>query len=210
MKKSKILQIGLAVVIVALAIVLYNSIMKPVRFDNEYILRRDAVVVKLKEIRTLQEGYKITYGKYASTMDSLISGLTEGRLPVVKKYGNVPDEMTEAEALKQGIIRRDTVFMNPLEKMREEKKTTLTDEQLETLKYIPYTDNEEFEMAARFVEKSGFDVPVFEVKVHLSVLLADLDEQDVRNKIAELEQANKYPGWKVGDLDNPITDGNFE
>ena len=65
-------------------------------------------------------------------------------------------------------------------------------------------------MRSRFVEKSGFDVPVFEVKVHLSVLLADLDEQDVRNKIAELEQANRYPGWKVGDFDNPITDGNFE
>ena len=62
MKKSKILQIALAVVIVVLAFVLYNSIMKPVRFDNEFILRRDAVVVKLKEIRTLQEGYKITYG----------------------------------------------------------------------------------------------------------------------------------------------------
>ena len=38
----------------------------------------------------------------------------------------------------------------------------------------------------------------------------NIDEQDVRNKIAELEQANRYPGWKVGDFDNPITDGNFE
>ncbi|MBQ8045949.1 MAG: hypothetical protein IJ269_06310 [Bacteroidales bacterium] len=210
MKTSKILQIALAVVIVVLIVLLYNSIMKPVRFDNEYILRRDAVVVKLKEIRNLQETYKMTYGRYAGDIDSLVLGLKEGKLPVVKKYGNVPDEMTEAEALKKGIIRRDTVFMNPLEKMREEGKTALTDEQLSKLKYVPYTDNKTFEMRSRFVEKSGFDVPVFEVKVHLSVLLADLDEQDVRNKIAELEQANRYPGWKVGDFDNPITDGNFE
>ena len=126
------------------------------------------------------------------------------------EYGNVPDEMTEAEALKQGIIRRDTVFMNPLEKMREEKKTALTDAQLAQLKYVPYTDNQTFEMRARFVEKSGFEVPVFEAKVHLSVLLADLDEQDVNNKIAQLEDMNRYPGWKVGDYDEPITDGNFE
>ena len=210
MKTSKILQVALAVVIVVLIVLLYNSIMKPVRFDNEYILRRDAVVVKLKEIRNLQETYKMTYGRYASDIDSLVLGLKEGKLPVVKKYGNVPDEMTEAEALAKGIIRRDTVFMNPLEKMREEGKTAMTDEQLARLKYIPYTDNKIFEMRSRFVEKSGFDVPVFEAKVHLSVLLADLDQQDVMNKIAELEQSNKYPGWKVGDYDNPITDGNFE
>ena len=210
MKTNKIFQIALAVVIVGLAVLLYNSIMKPVRFDNEYNQRRDAVVVKLKEIRNLQEAYKMTYGCYANDMDSLILGLQEGKLPVVKKYGNVPDEMTEAEALKQGIIRRDTVFMNPLEKMREEKKTALTDAQLAQLKYVPYTDNQTFEMRARFVEKSGFEVPVFEAKVHLSVLLADLDEQDVNNKIAQLEDMNRYPGWKVGDMEQPITDGNWE
>ena len=101
MKNSKILQIALGVVIVVLAVALYNSIMKPVRFDNEYILRRDAVVVKLKEIRNLQEVYKMTYGHYANDIDSLVLGLQEGSLPVVKKYGNVPDEMTEAEALQK-------------------------------------------------------------------------------------------------------------
>ncbi|MBR5784127.1 MAG: hypothetical protein IKY43_03050 [Bacteroidales bacterium] len=210
MKNSKILQIALGVVIVVLAVALYNSIMKPIRFDNEYILRRDAVVVKLKEIRNLQEVYKMTYGHYANDIDSLVLGLQEGSLPVVKKYGNVPDEMTEAEALQKGIIRRDTVYMNPLEKMREEGKTAMTDAQLAKLKYVPYTDNKTFEMRSRFVEKSGFDVPVFEVSVHLSVLLADLDQQDVNNKIAELKQANKFPGWKVGDFNEPITDGNFE
>jgi hypothetical protein len=75
---------------------------------------------------------------------------------------------------------------------------------------MAYTDNKTFEMRSRFVEKSGFYVPVFEVSVHLSVLLADLDQQDVNNKIAELKQANKFPGWKVGDFNEPITDGNFE
>ena len=84
----------------------------------------------MKEIRNLQETYKMTYGRYAGDIDSLVLGLKEGKLPVVKKYGNVPDEMTEAEALAKGIIRRDTVFMNPLEKMREEGKTAMTDEQL--------------------------------------------------------------------------------
>ena len=62
MKAKTIIQILLGVVIVALAIVLYNSIMKPVHFENEYNKRRDACAEKLKAIRTLEEAYKVTYG----------------------------------------------------------------------------------------------------------------------------------------------------
>ncbi len=210
MKTRRIIQVVLALVIVGLAVLLYNSILKPVRFENEFNQRRDAVIVKLKEIRNLEEAYKMTYGRYSGDIDSLVLGLKEGKMAVVKKYGNVPDEMTEAEALKKGIVRRDTVYMNPLEKMREEGKIVFTDEQLAKLKYVPYTDGGTFEIRARFVDKSGFQVPVFEVKVPLSVLLAGMDEQSVMNRIAELEQVGKYPGWKVGDYDSPITDGNFE
>ena len=89
MKTNKIFQIALAVVIVGLAVLLYNSIMKPVRFDNEYNQRRDAVVVKLKEIRNLQEAYKMTYGclaaarrtdksKYIALLDANRAEVCEG------------------------------------------------------------------------------------------------------------------------------------
>ena len=37
-----------------------------------------------------------------------------------------------------------------------------------------------------------------------------MDRQDVINRKAELEDKNKYPGWKVGDMEQPITDGNWE
>ena len=60
------------------------------------------------------------------------------------------------------------------------------------------------------LDRSGLSVPVFECKVDLKDLLADMDHQDVINKIAELERINKYPGWKVGDMTQSITDGNFE
>ena len=68
-----------------------------------------------------------------------------------------------------------------------------------------------FESNAGFVERGGFQVPVFEVKVSLADLLWDLDQQSVINKIADIERVDgKYAGWKVGDMENPVTDGNFE
>ena len=61
------------------------------------------------------------------------------------------------------------------------------------------------------IDKSGFMVPVFECKVPLSQLLSDMDNQQVVNKIAEIEKvAGRYAGWKVGDMTQPVTDGNFE
>ena len=39
---------------------------------------------------------------------------------------------------------------------------------------------------------------------------SDLDEQLVINKIDELKKSQKFPGWKVGDMTQAITDGNFE
>ena len=122
--------------------------------------------------------------------------------------------MTEAEAIKQGYIKIDTIRVNALEKLRNEHKidSTLTDEDLMNLKYIPGTNHtEQFECNAGSIERSGMQVSVFEVKVHFRTLLKDLDKQMVENKIAEIERnAEKYAGWKIGDMNNPITDGNFE
>ena len=64
---------------------------------------------------------------------------------------------------------------------------------------------------AGMLEKSGFFVPVFECKVDLKTLLSDMDNQSVVNKIAEIEKVSgRYAGWKVGDMTQAVTDGNFE
>lgn len=229
MKAGKlILHIGLIAIIIVLGIFVYRSIVTPMRFEDECNRRRDLVVEKLKVIRTLQEAHKVVYNQYAANLDSLIINLQQGKQPVVKKevVKEVPEDMTEAEALKQGYVRRDTVFMNPLEKLREEHKlykvtskgdtVNITDEELLDLKYVPVKAKEgqprmQFTSNAGMIERGGFQVPVFEVKVDLKDLLWDLDEQSVINKIAGIERVpGKYAGWKIGDMENPVTDGNFE
>ena len=228
MKAGKVIGIVLIVPIVILAILVYMSIITPMRFEDECNARRDACAEKLKAIRTLQEAHKSVYHCYAADLDSLIIKLQQGKQPVVKKevLKEVPEDMTESEALKQGYIRRDTVYMNPLQKLREEKKlykvtaqgdtVDFTDQELRELKYVPVKAKEgeprlEFTSNAGMVERGGSKVPVFEVKVDLMDLLWDLDEQSVINKIADIERVSgKYAGWKVGSMDEPITDGNFE
>lgn len=233
MKGRTIIQIVLGVVIVGLAIMLYNSILKPMRFDSEYTHRRDACAEKLKAIRTLEEAYKITYGTYCGSFDTLINRLmNEDSMKVVSKvinYDKIPadvdiNEITESEAVKQGYITRGEIFVNPINKLREDKKLKtidavtgrerqLNDEEIRNLRYVPYPKGEknEFELEAGMLEKSGFMVPVFECRVSLENLLSDMDKQLVVNKMAEVaEVKGRYVGWKVGDMTQAITDGNFE
>lgn len=232
MKGKTIIQILLGIVIVALAVMLYNSIMKPVRFDNEYNKRREACAEKLKAIRTLEEAYKVTYGTYTGSFDTLINRLmTEDSMKTVIKvtnYDKIPadvdiNEVPEKEAVEKGYVTRKEVFINPVAKLREDKKlptidatghtVQMTDDQIRNLRYVPYPKgtNNEFELSAGMVDKSGFLVPVFECKVSLENLLADMDKQERVNKIAEIEKVSgRYAGWKVGDMTQPVTDGNFE
>lgn len=232
MKAKTIIQILLGVVIIGLAIVLYNSIMKPVRFENEYTKRRDACAEKLKAIRTLEEAYKVTYGTYCGSFDTLIGRLlSEDSMRVVSKvinYDKIPadvdiNEVPEKEAVEKGYVSRVEVFVNPINKLREDSKlptvdatghtVQMSDDQIRNLRYVPYPKGEknEFELQAGMLEKSGFFVPVFECKVDLETLLSDMDHQSVVNKIAEVEKvAGRYAGWKVGDMTQAVTDGNFE
>lgn len=232
MKGKTIIQIVLGVVIVALAFLLYRSIMKPVQFDNEYTKRRDACAEKLKAIRALEDAYKVTYGTYTGSFDTLLNRLmNEDSMKTVVKitnYDKIPadvdiNEISEKEAVEKGYVSRQEVFINPIAKLREDKKLNtidatghtvqMSDEQIMNLRYVPYPKNEknEFELEAGLIDKSGFMVPVFECRVPLEVLLSDMDHQQVVNKIAEIEKVSgRYAGWKVGDMTQAVTDGNFE
>ncbi len=221
MKKRTLIQIVLALVIVGLAVCLYMSIMKPVKFDNEYVKRRDACAEKLKAIRTLEEAYKVTYGCYTGSFDTLFNRLmNEDSMKVVNKninYDKIPEdvdinEMTEADQIKAGYVSRVVEYENPIDNLRKNKKFHLTDEEILNLRYVPYPRDRkyDFDLQAGFIEKSGYKMPVFECMVHMEDLLADLDHQLVVNKLAELEQNHRIKGWKVGDMTQAITDGNFE
>jgi len=221
MKNKRFIQIILGVVAVGLAVWLYMSISKPVKFDNEYTKRRDACAEKLKAIRTLEDAYKSTYGCYTGSFDTLVNRLmNEDSLKVVNKkinHDKIPadvdiNEMSENEAIKLGYITRVTELVNPIENLRNNKKLSLTDEQIKDLRYVPFPrdSKNEFQLQAGYIEKNGYQMPVFECLVMMEDLLSDLDHQLVVNKIAELNQNQRFPGWKVGDMTQAVTDGNFE
>lgn len=94
MKKG--INIILAICVVGLSYILYGSIMAPIKFDKEKE-RRDALVInKLIEIRSAQVEYRgQNDGQYTASFDTLINFIKTGKLPVIKKVGELNETQME-------------------------------------------------------------------------------------------------------------------
>jgi hypothetical protein len=203
------LQIILAIIIVVLGYLLYESIMQPIRFNRDRDIRIKAAIVKLKDIRELQVAYKGVYGKYTGSFDTLIGFFKNDsfiidKLIQVAKYNT--DEITEKEAIKKGFIK--------VEKTRIAVKDSILipNYVINEIRIVPFTDNKEFTMAAGEVSTaSGVAVKVFEAYTLYEDLLRGLDEQLVINYIEEREKITKFRGLKVGSLGEATNNaGNWE
>jgi len=204
-----VFQIILGIAIVVLGYLVVESIMKPIRFNKELEKREDATIEKLKDIRTMQIAYKDKYGKHTGNFDTLINFVktdsfiieNKNRLPEFD-----PDEYTEAEGIERGLIEVTTTSVPVKDSLFG------TDYPLEDIRYVPYTDGAKFKMGAGDLKTgSGVTVQVFEAYVHYDTLLADLDKQLVVNYKDQKTKITKFPGIKVGSLDEATNNaGNWE
>lgn len=194
----KILLVAAAVL---LAYMCYKSIMGPIEFNRAKDAREEAIKTRLIDIRKAQIEYKNRHKVHAANFDELIKFLKEEKLPFVIKEGVLTDEqlekgMTEAEAVKKGLITRDTFWIVA--------KDTLFNKEynVDSLRFVPtVTDGTQFVMdTASITSGSGYTIKVFEAGVLYDTYLGDLDKQEVANLKDMAEKLERYPGLRVGSL----------
>ena len=197
MKVALKVLLGLAVVL--LAYMCYASLMIPVRFKAEKELREKAIIARLIDIRKAQIEYKNIHKEHAANFDLLAKFLNEEKLPFLVKEGVLTDEqleagMTEQEAVKKGIIRRDTVWVIAKDTLFSE------DFNAEDLRNVPGAGLEFSMDTATIISGSGYVIKVFEAGVKYNDYLGDLDRQELFNLNEVATKQNKYPGLRVGSL----------
>jgi hypothetical protein len=209
---KKVIQVILVIVILVLGYFIYESVQKPIRFEAEQTKRYNAAIERLKDIRTAQVAYRTVYGKYTGSFDTLIYFLNSGRFKVVNMEGSIPDSlldagMTEKEALKKGLIKRDTV-----EVAVKDSLFKAPDFKVDSIAVVPFTNGKKFEMkAGEVVTGSKVKVNVFEAKVSNDILLEGLDRQLIINFNEYRAKVTGYPGLQVGSLDEANNNaGNWE
>lgn len=209
---KRALNIVFTIIIIVLVYFLVESIMKPIRFNKERDAREAAIKERLIDIRTAQEAFKSVKGHYTGSFDTLATFLETDSLPLVFKRGALTDEMiaagitSEREAVKKGLIRRDTSYIAVLDSVFHKGYP------IEDLRYVPLTDKAEFTMSAgRVMTTSMVMVNVFEAYVLNNVFLSDLDKNLVANYNELRTKITGFPGMKVGDVKVPNNNaGNWE
>ena len=219
-------------VIIALAYLLYNSISKPVRFNNELRQRSNVAIERLKDIRTLQVTYKDTYGRYAPVMDSLIDFYQNGKITIMRQIGSEDDSTAvlhtedvkkrfrnlKGEQLMQKLYElyeagdKNLIIRIPQQTdVRDTLFNRRPDFKVEDLRYIPFSEGDTVIMRSIIKKVSGVDVPLFEAQMPYWSLLKGMDRQQIVNRVAEREDTGRYPGLMVGSVENANNNaGNWE
>ena len=207
--KTRVAQVIMLVVIILLGYAVYASINEPIEYNKEYQKRKTAVIERLKLIRDAEVAYKTINNQYTGSFDTLIDFVKNGKLKMLKMEGSLNDSllaagMTEKEAIKLGIIKRDTIFVAV-------KDSVCKNLNPDSLRSVPYT-SANFELGATILtSSSNLQIPVFEVKVANKVFLEGLDNQQRINMDNLAKDLNRYPGLKVGSLEEANNNaGNWE
>ena len=199
-KNLTIINIALAVVALVLVYLVYRSISEPVVFENTRKEREIQVVQSLKDIRSTQILFKQTYNRYTGSFDSLIEYVKTGELPVVNIVAD-PNDTTFTKTIN------DTVgYVKVIDSLFGRRENF----DINSLRVVPFSQGDEFELQAGYIKRGGLKVAVFEAKTPYMTYLWDLDHQRVNNLRAEQEDLEKYAGLKVGSMDEASTNGNWE
>ncbi|MDP6908754.1 MAG: hypothetical protein QF371_04570, partial [Flavobacteriales bacterium] len=113
---------------------------------------------------------------------------------VIKALGTVPDTLTEQQAVDLGLVTRDTILVSVKDSLFKQGGD------INEVKWIPYSSNQEFKMESGIVEKGQVEVPVFEVFAQNVYIFEGI----------EPEYYDPQKGLKVGSMTEPSTSGNWE
>lgn len=192
-------KILLLVAVIALGYLCVKSILDPIAFTEEKARREKLVINRLIEIRNAQVEFKNQHTRYTTSFDTLVDFVKNGKVAQIMKEGVLTDEqlqqgLTEVEAVKKGIIKRDTVYVPAKEFLFGASFNA------DSLAFIPETSTK-FEMSASEIQTaSGIVVKVFEAKTPFEVYLQGLDRQEVINLKDYAKKLDRFPGLQVGSV----------
>ncbi len=206
-----VFQVVLIVIIIVLGWLVLDSPNQKIRFDKEKETRDKAIIQNLVDIRTAQEAYKDKYKRYTASFDTLVDYIKNDSTPNVFKQGFLTDSMleagiTEKKGIEMGILIRDTTYVPVFTDLFSADYAT------DSIRYVPFADTLQFEMESGvFITTSNVSIQVFEARTPYKNYLGDLDKQEVDNLRAFALKYDRYPGLKVGSVQEANNNaGNWE
>ncbi|MFZ9074784.1 MAG: hypothetical protein ACO2Z3_03175 [Flavobacteriaceae bacterium] len=203
------IQVVLWIASIFFAYKIYDSVSGPIRFNQVKNERYAKVIDRMKDIRTAQIAHKDVKGVFSNNFDSLIKFIDEGIFTLVEKRDSSYleyDRTYRIDMLKEVVVI-DTLGFVPV----KDSLFKNTD-RYKNIAYIPVegAEDKKFQIKADVINKNGYKVPVFEVKVAKSIILFDQDD-DLLKQENETVSVDGVNGSEIilGSLSNVSTNGNW-
>jgi len=152
---------------------IYDSINGPINFNKVKNERYKKVINRLKDIRVSQIAHKDVKGYYANNFDSLINFIDNGIFTLIEKRDSSYleyDRTYRIDMLKEVIVIDTLGFVSVKDSLFK------INNDYKMMSKIPIEGVEEnFTINADIIDKNGYNVPVFEVKVSKDIVLFDQD-----------------------------------
>ena len=158
---------------------IYDSINGPINFNKTKNERYSVVINKLKLIRKAQIAYKDVNGIYSNNFDSLVKFIDDGIFTLIEKRDSsyMEYDRTYRIDMLREVVVVDTLGFVPV-------KDSLFKDSNAYKKFanVPIEGVEaKFDINADIIDKNGYRVPVFEVKVAKDVILYDQNKRFDKN-----------------------------
>ena len=202
--------------------------MQPVNFNKQMEYRKGVGVQRMKDLRTLQEAYKSVYGRFSQSADTLADFYKNGQMEVLMQIGSNDDSAAVANTEKLKRTYRGKLTPEKMYELYQEGQNLVfsisnkinvkdtifknrADFDIDSLRYIPFSQGDTIQMEAIVKEVSGVKVPLFEARMPYKSLLKGLDNQLRINLDADCRASNRYEGLQVGSISAPNNNaGNWE
>ena len=208
MNKKRALELFLWALSIFFASQIYSSINGPIKFNQVKNDRYTQVIDRLKDIRTAQIAHKDVNGFYANNFDSLVSFIDNGIFTVIEKRDSSYLEYNRTYRID---MLKEVEIVDTLGFVSVKDSLFGDNESYKMMAKVPIegTDSE-FSIKADIIDKNGYQVPVFEVKVKKDVVLFDQNKDllDQENKVISVDGVNG-PEIILGSMSDVSTSGNW-
>jgi hypothetical protein len=187
---------------------IYDSISGPINFNKIKNERYAVVINKLKLIRKAQIAHKDVKGVYSNNFDSLVKFIDNGIFTLIEKRDSsyMEYDRTYRIDMLREVIVVDTLGFVPV------KDSLFKDsDAYKNFASVPIKGvDAKFEINANIIDKNGYKVPVFEVKVAKDIILNDQNKDLIKaeNETISVDGVNG-PAIILGSLTDVSTNGNW-
>ena len=191
-----------------LVYLIYSAIDSPIEFNKIKNERYLKVIDRLKDIRNAQIAYKSVNGIYSDNFDSLISFIDSAQFTIIEKRDSSYmqyDRVYRIDMLREVIVTDTLGFVSVRDSLFKDNLD------YKYMAFVPVDGvDSKFQLKADIIDKNGYNVPVFEVRVSKDLILYDQNKDLItqEKEIVSVDGVNG-PFLILGSMSDVSTNGNW-